>query len=133
MTMRQDLLPTGVCPHEGREYELIACGRKRLALFGDQIPERFVNNPLELPLRRLNDPSLRCTVYYLPGAHDDAELLLCLIRIAARRDFDEHVHRQIGRLLDYEDCEIDRFIGYVTQLQEQALSPARGPRRCSGR
>lgn len=119
--MRQNVLPTGACPHEGREYELMACARKRLALFGDQIPERFVNNPLELALGRLHEPRLRCTVYYMPGDRSDAALLLRLVQVAASQEFDEQIHRQIGKLLSYKNSEIERFITYVKEFNARKL------------
>lgn len=103
--MLNNILPTSVYPHEGREYEFMAPARKRLALFREQIPERFINNPLKLRLKRLNDPYLRCTVYYLPGARNHAELLPRLVQATTCGNLDKDTHRQIGTLLAYANCD----------------------------
>lgn len=110
-------LPDGVGPHEGREYELMSRGEKHIAMFWDIIPYEFVVNPLGIQFRRLcHDPSMT-TIFYRLGHLDDAQRLMEIATNPCTRD--PEIEREIGRLLGYQEWEIDAFITHVGATPSQ--------------
>lgn len=112
--------PTGVGPHEFVEYELMASGEKHLAMFSDLIPAAFVHDPCELELGMITSDDKTCTVYYRQGHREAAERLLALNLSSYGKGFVPEIEREIGRLLGYEDWQIDAFLTHVgaTPTQE---------------
>lgn len=122
-------------PHEDRELELMLTGRKPLAMFSeivsidsDVFPEvefephvrsgRIVKRE---SLEQIDGPpsgpkrvTLRRVLYALPEEswRIDAMLLVCAVS-ANLRKWDEGIERIIGRLLGYEDHQIDAFVKKV--------------------
>lgn len=125
--MNEDL-PEGIGPHEGRELELMLAGIKPLAMFNDDIPEdmeapeisfdpyvsegRFIKQEITLPILTSNGSCLRYYFYVLPG---EEWRLLRIIEI--QRGFFEggvqttqELETEIGRLLGYDEADIETFI-----------------------
>lgn len=109
-------LPDGVGPHEIIEYELMVATRKNLALFSDWIPSKFVHNPHELDLEMIASADGSNTVYFMRGHRDDAMRLLDLVLDSRGKGFEPQVEREIGRLLGYEEWQIDAFLKHVNRF-----------------
>lgn len=104
-------LAAGIGPHENREYNLMSLGKKHLAMFWDIVPYEFFANPLGIQYRRLCHDRSMTTIFYRLGHLDDAQKLMELTTGGHR--FDADVERQIGRLLGYEEWQIDAFLAHV--------------------
>lgn len=108
-------LPDGIGPHDFIEYELMAEGRKNIAMFSDLIPSAFVHNPCDLELGMLRSDDDACTIYYMPGHIDGAKRLMELNTNSRGAGYVPEVEREIGRLLGYEEWQIDVFLQHVSQ------------------
>ncbi|MBN3758186.1 hypothetical protein G3N95_35085 [Paraburkholderia sp. Tr-20389] len=106
-------IPEGVGPHEGAEYRLMAEGKKHVAMFSDCIPVEFFENPLHLDLGVLENTAESCTVFYMPGYREEAERLMVVNAQACNAHFKEDLEREIGRILGYEDWQIEAFLAHV--------------------
>lgn len=108
--------PKGVGPHEFIEYELMLATKKNLAMFCDLIPSKFVHNPDELDMEMIASADCRNTVYFMRGHREDAERLLDLTLGARGKGFEPATEREIGRLLGYEEWQIDAFLDHVNRF-----------------
>lgn len=113
--MNRPRLPDGVGPHDYVEYELMADGKKNLAMFSDLIPSAFVHNPCSLKLGMIRSPDSTCTVYYRHGHETDARRLLDLNLSAYGKGCVPDIEREIGRLLGYEEWQIEAFLKHTNQ------------------
>lgn len=111
--MNSQLLPDGIAPHEDAEYQLMAAGKKHLAMFSDLIPEEFIDDPEGLKIGVVRSDDGECTVYYMPGHREAAERLLALNLSSYGKGFVPEIEREIGRLLGYEEWQIDAFLKHV--------------------
>lgn len=118
--MNSHLMPDGIGPHEDAEYQLMIDGKKHLAMFSDLIPDEFIDDPAELHIGVVQSDDGTCTVYYMPGHEEAAERLLALNLSSYGKGFVPEIEREIGRLLGYEDWQIDAFLTHVgaTPTQE---------------
>lgn len=135
--MSDELTFPDIGPHEDRELELMLAGRKPLAMFTEispietgLIPEadfaphvtsrRFIMSETFERREKLpndnRDLYLRRVIYALPPEEwrINAMLLVCEIATGLRR-WDEGLERVIGRLLGYEDHQIDIFVKKVAR------------------
>lgn len=112
-----DTLPEGVGPHVDREYQLMFEGKKTLAMFSDIIPDEFIDNPANLDLDVMNSEQDMCTIFYLKGHNADAERLMALNLSTRGRGFNPEVEREIGRLLGYEEWEINAYLMHVGAIK----------------
>lgn len=126
--MKNDLA-VGIGPHEGRELELMLAGKKPLAMFHDDIPDdmeppevsfdfyvkkgRLVKQEIVLPISPQTESTLRYYFFSLPG---EEWRMARLIEIQ-RGFFEDGVQTtpeleiEIGRLLGYDDTDVQAFIG----------------------
>lgn len=111
-----DELPPGIGPHEGREYELMVAGQKRVAFFSDIVPIEFVTNPSRLKLERIDHPELFGIIFYLKGFDDEASDLarLMLAALEARGE-EAELERKIGRLLGYAEADIEAYVEHTSR------------------
>jgi len=122
-------------PHDDRELELMLAGRKPLAMFTEVLPLESGLIPEadfaphvasgRLTMREVLEHAdkvpydqrelhVRRVLYALPGNEwrIDAMILACQVA-ASLRKWDEGLERVIGKLLGYEDRQIDAFIKKV--------------------
>ncbi|MDR5771235.1 MULTISPECIES: hypothetical protein [unclassified Caballeronia] len=113
-------IPEGVGPHSEIEYRLMCEGKKKLAMFSDLIPDEFIDNPSNLDMDVISDTRGMCTIFYMRGHNADAERLMALNLSTRGRGYIPEVEREIGRLLGYEEWEINAFLAHVgaAKLQE---------------
>jgi hypothetical protein len=119
-------------PHEDRELELMLAGKKPLAMFTELspietglIPEaefapyvssgrvvmREALEPANGAQESLQGVSIRRVLYALPGEVWRIEAMLLVCQVANRlARWDEGLERVIGKLLGYEDRQIEAFI-----------------------
>lgn len=123
-------------PHEDRELELMLAGQKPLAMFTEVLPVesglipevnfaphvasgRLVMREVFEPAAKLSGDqrklSLRRVLYALPSDEwrIDAMILVCQVS-ASLRKWDEGLERVTGKLLGYEDRQIDAFIKKIS-------------------
>jgi len=129
--MEVEDLPEGIGPHEGRECEMMAAGRKPLERFSE-ILESSAYFPVEefAPYVRSgaiverertylspNGHSVRCLYYVLPGEEwrIDAANAIDADIISGRRPATEDDDIQMGRLLGYSEQEIGAFLAHARQ------------------
>ena len=121
-------LPVGIGPHEGPELSLMLAGKKPLAMFNDDIPEdmpspensfdpyvadgKFAKAEITFTSRPAGGASLRYYFYALRGEEWRMDRL-----IEIQRGFFEgnvrttpELETEIGRLLGYDDADIQAFI-----------------------
>jgi len=133
VTAAQDIPDVG--PHEGRELELMLAGTKPLAMFIEVLPAeaglipeaafaphvrsgRLVMREIITPASGVPDCpeglSVRHVLYALPEEawRIEAMLLVCGVAASIRR-WDEGLERVTGKLLGYEDWQIDAFLRKV--------------------
>ena len=131
-------IPEGIGPHEGRELELMLAGKKPLAMFNDDLPPdmeppevafdpyveegRFVKAEVVLPLSAFPGMELRYYFYALPGEEWRMERM-----IEIERGFHEQklpttreLETEIGRLLGYDDADIQVFVERWFSGEEQS-------------
>ena len=104
-------------PHEDKEFELFASGKKNLILWGaDWQPENHesIAKKLGAKLLTYEDPNLKLKnyIYYRRGFLKKAEELRELLLKDAsmtEKDFDKKEHR-IGQLLGYSEADVELFL-----------------------
>jgi hypothetical protein len=124
-------------PHEDRELELMLAGKKPLAMFTELspvetglIPEAefapYVSSG-RLAMREVFEPTdnvpefpqavfVRRVLYALPEEVWRIEAMLLVCQVATRlRRWDEGLERVIGKLLGYEDHQIEAFVKKLAQ------------------
>ncbi|WP_250528855.1 hypothetical protein [Caballeronia sp. ATUFL_F1_KS4A] len=106
-------IPAGVGPHSEIEYQLMCQGKKKLAMFSDLIPNDFIANPAGLDMEVIADPQKTCTVFYMQGHNAEATRLMELNLSVRGRGFIPEVEREIGRLLGYEEWEINAYLMHI--------------------
>lgn len=117
MTERHSILPDGIGPHEGREYELMMNGKKHVAIFTEVVPFLFVSNPQSLPIRWIDHHETNGIIFYMPGYEEDAADLSALMTRAMKlTTFSPEIERMIGRILGYSEQEIESFVTHVGNL-----------------
>jgi len=95
----------------------MASGRKDIALF-ELIPAEFSQNKMRLSLGRIAlDP--HTTIFFIKGKESKAQELVALLMQSRQQAFNENTERSIGRLLAYEEKDIDAFIVHAKSLQEE--------------
>lgn len=107
--------PNGIAPHEGKELELMLTGKKQVAKFSDFIPADFVPYLVRGQFHYLvsfhvtdGEFAFPTFVIYAPQHQQKAQQLLQLLK-PELLVLDE-THRQIGRILGYEEWQIDAFL-----------------------
>lgn len=123
-------LPNGIGPHEGKELDLMLAGTKPVAMFGDSLEVtfdwgeddwthhiesgRFIKHTQILTKYNLD---IRQVYFGQPDRMGDIEELMHIqANLFANPRWDFDLERRIGKLLGYEDCQIDAFI---THIQKQ--------------
>jgi hypothetical protein len=124
-------------PHEDRELELMLAGQKPLAMFTEispietgLIPEdefapyvtsgRIIVREVFEPMRDTTgypeELFIRRVLYALPEEIWRIEAILLVCRVAANlQRWDEGLERVTGKLLGYEDRQIDAFVEKIRQ------------------
>ena len=124
-------------PHEGRELELMLAGQKPLAMFTEispietgLIPEdefapyvksgriimHEVFEPMQDTAGHQEGLHIRRVLYALPEEIWRIEAILLVCRVASGlRRWDEGLERVTGKLLGYEDRQIDAFVEKIRQ------------------
>lgn len=119
-------------PHEGKELALMLAGKKHLAVFceavieGQEIPEEIIPEKSFAPyvasgkIKKFSQDFVsskapfpaRYVCFALAGHEWRAEAFLWLKQeaINGHIPFDSTYERFVGRLLDYEESDIDEFI-----------------------
>ena len=116
-------------PHQGKELELMLKRQKYLAIFcdaltDDGISETIIPEQAFLPYikqgaiirfsrdYKSNEHVVRYVCFTLPGHEWRADAFFWIHEecVAKRRPFDEAYEFFIGRLLDYEESDIQHFI-----------------------
>jgi len=122
-------------PHQGKELELMLAGKKHLAAFTDAVPESGIISEEIIPEKAFapyvaSGKFLRfCYEYYLSPKNikirnvffttlgnewrASAYFWLHQEALAKRRPFDDAHEYFIGRLLDYDEADIQDFIKNV--------------------
>ena len=122
-------IPKGIGPHgKGRELDLMLAGEKPLAMFNDDIPAdmdapeiafapyvdqgRFVKREITVPCSLPTRTSLRYYFYALPGEEWRMERMIKIQKDFFERNAQttQEREKEIGRLLGYEDKDIQVFI-----------------------
>jgi hypothetical protein len=124
-------------PHEGQELELMLAGRKRLAAFGDIVPENGVINEQIIPelkfknyvesgqiIRFSEDSStpdghiVRHVCFTLPNEEWRAKSYIFIRKKLQSKevDYTDSMDRLIGQLLDYHPDDIEHFLNHDLQL-----------------
>ena len=128
--MEEDEIPEGIGPHEGRELELMLAGKKPLAMFGDVIQsdyewpdaqfEPYVESGVLVKkefITKVFDGryDLRRLFYALPDEVWRIEKVKALAETSYGGWCDEAAQdcMQIGRLLGYDEADIQTFIRWV--------------------
>lgn len=108
-------LANGIGPHEGKELELMLAGKKQVAKFSDFIPASFVpyleteKFHCKVSFHTIHEDIAYPTfIIYIPEHQEQAEKLIQLLK-PELLVFDD-THRQIGRILGYEEWQIDAFL-----------------------
>lgn len=110
-------MPAGVGPHTDIEYKLMCEGKKKLAMFSDLIPDEFIDNPAGIEMDVISNPEGTCTIFYMHGHNAEATRLMELNLSTRGRGFIPEVEREIGRLLGYQEWEINAFLTHVGALK----------------
>jgi hypothetical protein len=120
-------------PHEGKELELMLAGKKYLAAFGDVLPDdgskineqiipenKFAPYVKSGAIKRFeryvrsakDNRQIFYVCFTLPGHEWRAETILWLREMAHtnRMPIDSAMEIMIGRLLDYDEADIQDFI-----------------------
>jgi len=135
-------------PHQGKELELMLAGRKHLAIFceaiveGKYIPEEIIPEKAFAPYvakgalcrfsRDFLSPKLpypaRYVCFTTPRNEWRAEAFLEMHNecISGKRPFDDAHEFFVGRLLGYEDADIQHFINHFKEARKKKSPLARG-------
>lgn len=108
-------IPTGIEPHEGIEYALMQKGLKCVAMFEYCIPIEFITNPLQLDIKYLDFNNGQGRIYYKSG-HEISAKELSNELSKSISPFDEDHIRRVGRLLGYQNADIEQYIEYCRDL-----------------
>ena len=108
-------LPPGIGPHEGREYNLMIIGLKKVALF-EILPIEFLENKSHLSIKYIRH-SPYSTIAYLSGNEVIANKLLELINYQKDiRHIDEATEYAIGEILGYSKMEVSCFLEHCKEI-----------------
>jgi hypothetical protein len=111
------MLPFGIGPHEGIEFDLMRAGRKNVSMFTDYMPpnaEKIIQRDGLLKVRIERDYKGKVfftTIVYRHGFDMWANELADIIR-SNPISFDVARERRIGELLSYSDFEIEAYISF---------------------
>ncbi len=109
-------LPPEIGPHEGREYQLMLAGLKKVALF-EILPSDFLENKSRLDIKYLY-PDEYNTIAYIKGGEFDAAKLSELIKYQQDiRCVDEATEYAIGEILDYSKHEVKCFLEHCKAIK----------------
>jgi hypothetical protein len=115
-------------PHEGYELELMLSGRKKIAFFQDYVPhEEFAphvsSGAIVQEMHKEPDWDFAFTYYALADhAHLIGELHgLIDASYLVRGEAQDAIERKIGRLLGYDEKDIDY---YIARRQERRAAAA---------
>ena len=103
-------------PHEGQELELMLAGSKNLALFEQGLMPDGFSEPVEagifgvLKFYPLPNVGYYGLIVYVQGSLEKAERLRDLIVSSVGKGFQEHIEREIGKLLGYSDAAVDAYV-----------------------
>lgn len=115
--MQYEQVPAGVGPHTGIEYTLMSEGKKNIAMFADLIPDEFIENPAGIDMDTISSTDGTCTIFYMCGHNADATRLMELNLSTRGRGYMPEVEREIGRLLGYQEWEINAFLNHVNRVR----------------
>lgn len=129
-------LPPGIGPHEGRELELMLSGRKPLAMFYDVIPASFELPEADFaPHVAAGRIVMREEIYTSASTGDLSRYLYYALpaetwridvmhRLQAAfhqgRPTSEAIETQIGRLLGYNQADIQAFLQHTGLITSQS-------------
>jgi hypothetical protein len=118
-------------PHEGQELELMLAGKKRLAAFGDIIPENGIINEQIIPEKKLrpyvqnnqikrieseiknkNSDTIKYVCFTLSHEEWSAHAYIFIRKQLHLKavDYTDSIDQLIEYLLDYSQNDIDNFL-----------------------
>ncbi|MDP6967487.1 MAG: hypothetical protein QGG88_00040 [Gammaproteobacteria bacterium] len=116
------MLPKGIGPHEGIEFDLVKQGKKDLVLFFCDYPvDDHYAQAQQLGMSVLEfdhqdpylDPQLKNVVFYRQGYRAQAEELVDMINLSLTRpDNWQQLEYRIGQLLGYSDHAIAVYLAH---------------------
>jgi hypothetical protein len=112
-------LPSGIGPHEGREFELMRAGAKDVAYFFELEPKGLAEisaDPSFLAMVfqscELHGISVPCWIAYRVGFEKQAQRLKSLV-LDPSTGWHKAREYEIGRILGYRDEDIEAFVAHV--------------------
>lgn len=112
-------LPAGIGPHEGREFDLMRARRKAVALFYELEPEGLAEmsadpsfSVLQFPSPKIAGISCPYWIVFHTDAEAQAKRLKALV-LAPKTGWVAEHEREVGRILGYDEADIDAFIAHV--------------------
>ncbi len=119
--METGQLPSGIGPQEGREFDLLAGGKKDIALFSDYRPadlDRFLlDHTFFLTTVTFHLKNLGAYHVYIVarrGHETSVDALLAMIDPDINAGFDEERERCIGARLGYSNDEIGAWLSWIS-------------------
>ena len=118
--MSDPIVPEGVGPHEGREFDLMRAGQKDVAFFTDWDPpgldEILAEGFCLLKFRALvhEGKPIFSHILFRPGFEQSAIRLKEMVEEEGTGFVPEREH-EIGRILGYTVEEVEAFLAHVTR------------------
>ncbi|MGB0843542.1 MAG: hypothetical protein ACPGVN_02235 [Alphaproteobacteria bacterium] len=120
--MENNEIPSGIGPHEGKEFTLMRSGEKNVALFYEIEPDGLIGmledryNLLQFLAFKHKGVSYFTWIVFRDGFANDALRLKELIEMKHVGINSEHEH-EIGKILSYKPEDVEVFLKHSQKLR----------------